>query len=49
MAGVCDIAESGIMCLFCADLHWFSIGVWTMLAAVVTGDSPHSMVAMVTN
>ena len=44
------IAESGIMCLFCADLHWFSIeGVRTMLAAVVTGDSPLSMVAMVTN
>ena len=50
MAGVCDIAESGIMCLFCADLHWFSIGgVWSMLGAVVTGDSPLSMVAMVTN
>ena len=50
MAGVCDIAESGFMCLFCADLHWFSIeGVRTMLAAVVTGDSPLSMVAMVTN
>ena len=44
------IAESGFMCLFCADLHWFSIeGVRTMLAAVVTGDSPLSMVAMVTN
>ena len=48
--GLRYIAESGIMCLFCADLHWFSIGgVWSMLAAVVTGESPLSMVAMVTN
>ena len=24
--GMCGIAESGYICLFCVDLHWVSIG-----------------------